>query len=545
MTDPRFSDTSAPTDEEWFSLLSTERMTATQKEAERQFGEIDSETYGNLRRRAKTDSYFLAYSLLGYTELNTSLHTHFCHWLDGTRGEQYRLTLLPRGHFKTTIETITDAIQMVLPDSTGLMPFPYNLGPNLRLMLGHETGDGASRFLFEITGHLTGNPLIVGLFPELVPSPRKQRMNQSMLELPRDGFWAEPTIDTMGVGAKSQGRHYDKIKLDDIFGEKARDSEAERKTTIQWFHNITSFFVNPRQGCMDIVGTRYSLDDVYGIAMRKYGGRMRRYIRKVEELDIDQEIDLPIFPEHFPPEYIAILKQDPKTWIQYSNDPRSDFREFDDSWKRFYHWSPDRQRVYVFGADGRPGISRRVRDLDITILCDPSVSLAPGIIVTGTDPQLNVFILQTYKKPTTPPQFVDLIFRLVQTWWPRLVSIEAVVFSVVYKYWIEREMMLRNCRFKVYPYEPPSKLKKQDRVRALSNYFSSGQIFFNEEEQADILEEYDTFGASAEGYHLLDALAQGPEVWRAGLTREMLEKRHKEEMEFLEGRDKVSGYSRI
>jgi hypothetical protein len=368
-------------------------------------------------------------------------------------------------------------------------------------------------------------------------------MNQEMLELPRDGFWAEPTIDTMGVGAKSQGRHYNKIKLDDIFGDKARDSEAERKTTIQWFHNIPAFFVNLRLGCLDLIGTRYSLDDVYGVAMRKYSGRMRRYIRRVEELGEDG-IAIPIFPEHFPPEEIAILKADPKTWIQYSNDPRSDFREFQDSWKRFYKWTEDRQRVYSFDGTGRPGLSRRVRDLDITILCDPSVTLSPGIVVTGTDPQLNVFVLETYKKPTTPPMFVDLIFKLVQTWWPRLVSIESVVFSVVYHHWMQREMGLRNCRFPIYHYEPPSRLQKADRVRGLSNYFSSGQIFFHED-QKDIIEEYDTFGATQEGYHLLDALAQGPEVWRAGLSREQMEQRRKDEDEFLKGLDPVSGYSVI
>src|SRR3990167_9950997 len=151
MVDPRFSNVSAPSTEEWISVLSDERLYQTQKLAEKQFSQIDSETFKRLQYKAKTDSYFLCYSILGYTELNTNFHMHFCNWLNATRGEHYRLTLLPRGHFKTTIETITDSIQLVLPDVTGLMPYPYNLGPNARLMLGHETGDGASRFLFEIT----------------------------------------------------------------------------------------------------------------------------------------------------------------------------------------------------------------------------------------------------------------------------------------------------------------------------------------------------------------------------------------------------------
>ncbi len=66
----------------------------------------------------------------------------------------------------------------------------------------------------------------------IVPSPREQTINKWALELPRTRPHPEPTIDTMGVGAKSQGRHYNYIKLDDVYGDKARDSEAESATTM-------------------------------------------------------------------------------------------------------------------------------------------------------------------------------------------------------------------------------------------------------------------------------------------------------------------------
>src|SRR4051812_46485780 len=46
----------------------------------------------------------------------------------------------------------------------------------------------------------------------------------------------------MGVGGKSQGRHYDYLKLDDLIGDKARDSKAEMQTAKDWIDNIQAFF---------------------------------------------------------------------------------------------------------------------------------------------------------------------------------------------------------------------------------------------------------------------------------------------------------------
>ena len=221
---PVSKELTSPSDEEWESLLHPDRLDKAQEDAKKRRDSLDEDDLRELQILAKTDTFFLAYSILGYTKLTTKFHGHFCAWLDKTRNERkvneegeildelvwlYRMTLLARSHFKSTIKTITGSVQSALPDITGKELYPFNLGPDIRLLLGHEAHAGSQRFLYEITGHFTGNPKLIALFPECVPNPRVQRINKSELELPRQSFWAEPTFDTIGVGGRSQGRHYD------------------------------------------------------------------------------------------------------------------------------------------------------------------------------------------------------------------------------------------------------------------------------------------------------------------------------------------------
>jgi hypothetical protein len=527
------------TDPQWEQLLDPSGLYEAQKSAEKHYEHQTTDKLQYLRKRCKTDLLFLT-NVLGYNKTTARLHGHLSWWLDSTIHEQFRIILMPRGHYKTTVDTITDSVRITLPAGDLSPPEPHNLGPEVRILLCHETHEGASRFLYEITHHFMRNPQLIGLFPELVPNSRKHRMNKFELELPRKGHYAEPTFDTLGVGGKAQGRHYNVIKLDDIFGDKARDSKAERDTTIQWFDNIQSFAIDLSTIRLDLIGTRYSLDDVYSHAMNVYGPKLIRYIRRIEEPD-ENGLPKSIFPEGgFDSDYLQILRKNPRVWsAQYCNDPQEGLAEFDPTWKRFYYWSAP-TRIAFFS--GQLSTTYNVRsDLDITILCDPAVTGLPGIVVTGVSPKLQVFVLEAIKKPMKPPEFVELMFGLVQKYWPRLVSVEDVVFSSVYQSWLEREMQVRNCRFNIVPWRPPKGIKKDTRIaRRLSNYFSAGQIFFSEN-QTDLIWEFENFGATV-NTHLLDALAQGPDVWRPGLDAKTWSEYHKAEELLLADRDPLTGY---
>lgn len=507
------------------------------KKADRLYGNFTDDQIKAIRHKAKHDLFFLSYGLLGYDKLSEGLHGNFCEFLRKTNNEQYRLVLLPRSHYKSTVFTISDSIQIALTDDLGTSPYPRNLGPNCRILIAHEVADAAGRFLNSITQHFTINPAILFFFPELIPQ-KGMLLNKKELELPRSSIWSEPTFDTIGVGGKAQSRHYNYIKPDDLYGAAARDSKAERESTISWIDNLQSLLITPRTDHIDFVGTRWAFDDCYAHIIKTYGNRLVKYIRSCEEFDEIQQKKVPIFPEEFTPESLEILKKNRQVWnSQYANNPSEGSVAFQSEWLRTYI---KKGLTTLVIKNNNEEYSVDQRDLDINILIDPAMNGLAGFIITGTDSKNKIYVLEAEKKSWTPPELVEKIFQSVTRWRPRLVVIEEVLFSGLFQPWLQREMVFRGISFKLEPVKTGGKAKEV-RVHGLSNYFSGGQIYFNEN-QTELIEEFREFGAT-DNYHMLDALAYGPKIWRASINRRTQEADRKAIEELLATRDGLTGYS--
>jgi hypothetical protein len=520
-----------------------------QRAAEDKVSGLTTDEWKFLRRRAKTDTIFLGRGILKYDKLSKGLHAHLAKWMNLTVEEQFRIVLLPRGHYKTTEFTKLDSIQAALTDDYDDQPWPRNLGPNCRILLIHEIVESAGLFLEEIANHFLQNETLMGLFPELVPNQKVQRINKSELELPRTELWSEPTFAIMGVGGRSQGRHYNLLKADDLIGDKARDSATEMQKAKDWFDNIQSFFSTFAKDHLDICGTRWAVNDLYAHIFTMYGSLLKRYVRAVEELDPKSGKRVAIFPEEFPLEKLSILRKNKKVWTaQYINDPKeSTTLDFKPEWKKYYTWADRRTLATLQGKESQLHTRIRLDDLDISILYDPAMSGNCGFVVTGCDPRNRVFILDAQKKQWKPPEALDYLFKSVMKWHPRVVAIEDQTFSGLYMHWLPREMSLRNIRFQVVPVKTKSK-QKGLRIKGLSTYLSAGQIYWMEG-MTEFEEEYDNFSADScdesSNIHILDALAYGPQVWKPGLSKEVWDQYKKVEEELLEQRDITTGYSAI
>lgn len=514
-----------------------------QKVAEAKVSQLTTEQYNHLRWKTKNSLFYCSNSVLGYDKMVTHLHGHMCKWIIDTQEDKYRLFLLPRGHYKSTVMTISDSIRISLPDDSGELPPPYSYGTNCRILLGHESSGppgGASRFLREITGHFCGNPKLMALFPECVPSKKIQVMNQRELELPRTERWGEPTFDTLGVGSSSQGRHYDFQKYDDLFGKEARDSMVVRRTTLNWFNGAHSFMVSKRNGHLDLIGTRYCLDDLYNHAEEVYGDLLVRYVRRIEEV-IDGKLQI-IFPEENSLESLIPLRNDPAEWVQHTNDPIAGLTEFEEGWKRTYQWLSG-QKIAVFSGSQQTVV--HLSDCDRVILVDPARENGlTGIVVTAMDPTGRIFLLETLKGRFNDPAFCNLIFRLAQKWFPRTVGIEKVLFSDLYKPWFEAEMKIRGVRFHISPLQRKrigrTSESKHDHIKALATYYSSGMVFHHSS-QDNYITEYNSFGAT-DDIHMLDALAYGPQVWVPGMSKDTWNSYREAEEMLLADRDVITGY---
>jgi hypothetical protein len=518
-------------------LCSDDNLAARRKEADYQAGLLTSEDWKKYRYLCKHNLWFLATTVLGYDKLSPTLHGHLCRWMEESDRDQFREFLLPRGHYKSTIITVADSIRAALPDDSGTAPWPRNLGPDIKLCIGHEVHESACRFLFAISTHFLSNPLLMGLFPECVPNPKRQRVNKQELELPRSKAGIiEPTFDTIGVGGRAQGRHYNYLKMDDLFGDKARDSEAERKSTYDWFDNIQSFFSSFKDDHLDLIGTRWAMDDIYAHAHEMYEDDLKKYIRSCEEINPKTGLKEPIFPEEFPQDKLKILKRKPKIYsAQYANDPTEGSNKFDKSSKRFFYWGRHKE---IITLDGRG--KSHVDDCYNVILIDPAPQHEAGYLVTGMDEKRRAFVYKAVKKAFKPAELVEEVFRDVQKFNVDLVVIEAVNFSSLYEAWLINEMPRRGIRFATEGAKTGNK-EKELRVDGLEEYYTAGQIYY-QENQIDLIYEHDNYGSIKE-FHLLDALAYGPRYWKPGVSFKRKQQMEKESQEVVADRDVDTGYS--
>lgn len=514
------------TDEMLELILDEKRIGSRLKEAERKRRSLSTEQFYKLRARCKRDLFFFCKGILGYTRLSEVLHGDICTRIKQTEHtHRFREWLLPRMHFKSTVITIGYNLQIILPytkedqahdDTSTPLAHPLAYGTDCRILIGHETSTGAERFLFAITNHVLSNPTLLALFPEIQPERRVHRINRSELELPRTRVYPEPTFDTMGVGAKSQGKHYNRINLDDVYGDKARDSDAEDETTKEWLDGIQSFLDMLAIDVIDFIGTRYKFDDAYGHIDERYGDKLYIYRRSVEEVGEDG-IKRAIFPEEITEESLEILKKNPKNFAaNYMNDPSQDGVGFDKDWKRYFEWKDGR----TIRFDRRVGDSvrselRNVNELNKVILIDPGERTG-GLCVTGTDFEFRTFVLQALPIDYNPSILVELLFRLVVKWQPRVVAIESDSMQTVFQYWFRSEMQKRGIYFTVLPVYTKQKAKPQ-RIMGLAP-FMSGEQFWMNKSQVDLIKEVDKFGrVTHKSIHILDALAYGPEVWSRGM----------------------------
>jgi hypothetical protein len=551
-----------PTDREYEELLAKAGSPAVQAEANKVYNDVskNKELWHRLRVRAKRDLFFLNTSILQYDRLSVNLHGSLCTWMHNTRSERFRLVLLPRGHFKSTVITIADSIRTSLPYTledqqydeeleSDPISWPDSLGTDGRIVIAHETHGSACRYLFSVTNHFLTNPILMGLFPDAVPNPRVHTINKESLQLPRTKIWNEPTFDTMGVGAKGQGRHYNKLYLDDLIGDKARDSETEMRTAKEWFDNIQSFFSLFKKDVINMVGTRWSNDDLYQHAMDRYGKKLKTYCRPVEELDPITKVKTPIFPEEFSTEDLNILRKNRRVFsAQYENDPDAGSTKFKADWIKPFTWL-ENKGILPCGKNERP-IS--VRDLGICFLLDPAVSGLAGFNILGMDHRKRKFILESHQKEWTPPELTEFVFSKVQEYQPRAVAIEEVLFSALFKFWWESEMKLRRIQFRIHPVTTKQKAKDW-RVDKLMNPLSAGEFYFNEQfysvgqdpkgQDSDLIYQIKKYG-SIKDIHVLDALAYYDEVAQPGIKREKINQVKAQEDARRKGRSNLTGYSK-
>ena len=464
-------------------------------------GDLNEDVLTELREECKTNLFVLAKGVLGYRDMTHRTHKGLCD--EFVRPGNRKLILMPRGHFKTTVD-MADCIRMLACD------------PNERILLSSESGENAESMLTEIKGHLTDNPILQAVFPHIIPKDINQTTwSRKGILLPRPGNFRELSIEAAGVTSKLVSRHYTTIKVDDPISDEAMYSPTVMKKAKDFMNRLVSLLTKPAD-TIHVIGTRWAFDDVYGHLLDKFP-EYTTFIRKaiVEGPDGPE----PLFAERYDMDtFHRILANDPDQWAtQYANDPTdTTLRDFKPSWLQYCRLGPDRGLRWT-DAHGQLQLTP-LRSLRFYIHVDPSLgenqySDYSGIVVVGLAPGRRVFVVEAIGLRLDPLALPQKILELAKFYDPKRITIESNAYQKAAMYYLEKEAREQRIYINVEPSHSPSGKQKPARIRAaLGPWFSTGSIWIREGLN-NIVEEYMQFGR-AKDQHLLDAFAQGPEFWK-------------------------------
>lgn len=244
-----------------------------------------------LRWRCRTDLEFLAREILGYKDIDRSVHGPVLDVLqkfpypknkeefeenDVWNGKTWRykplrdmqslsgdrrvLILDPRGHLKTTINAQSHTIQWILnyPDAA-IAIFQSNL-------------EKAELILGEIRRHFQFNERLRQIFPEFCPQKLNDFGTKGAFTVPARASSVtrrEPTLMALSIEKGLAGLHFDVMKFSDIVepeNVKTDDRIADVKAA---FYMAENLLVSP-VFWIDVEGTRYHHGDLYGELVDKW-----------------------------------------------------------------------------------------------------------------------------------------------------------------------------------------------------------------------------------------------------------------------------------
>ena len=433
--------------------------------------------------RAKCDSslYFFAKVLLGYKDMSDDFHLPLCR--DEIEGPWTKKGfLLPRGHFKSTIITKARTLWLLAKD------------PERRFLFVGESDKVAKKNLNDIKWHIENNRILKWLYPELVPPDfNATKWSDTEILLPRQGTYDEPTIMSVGVGAKVTGFHFTDIDYDDIFGELAAGSKAEAERVIEWVQYAPGLLVDPETSCEVWVGTRWKHGngDVYGWVMENMP-----YVEWYRRAAIEE--GKPIFPQRFSLPRLREIEAREGTYkfaCQYMNDPTPpEGADFSPSLIKYYSVAEDKRTIVP--EDGTPNV--QLSHLTRASMYDPSTggksaTAENSIGVGGISNDRRIFILDSWAKNCGYEEAIERWhvakdqFITYKDFY-ELVGAQKSIEDLVRTRRLERECALCGAgkgtkpphhRMKPEPEKPAGgNMQKEDRIRLYAQQaFEQGRVY--------------------------------------------------------------------
>jgi len=408
---------------------------------------------------------------MGYKEMNRE-HEALCEFLQ-YHPARIKLILMPRYTFKSCIVTIAHSLWCLLNDV------------NERILLYSDAAEKAEGFLLGVKNHILG--LVEGQgFRQLTHQrcwevdPQKQSWNQSAIVVAvRTQAQVEASIDTAGLETSKVGKHYSRIKFDDIVSDKNVTTKDLMDKTEECIKKSQSLLTP--SGFMEFAGTRWHFGDAYGRMIAEYKGRPDFAVFHRKAFEGEHYFFANIGKDSLTPDFLARTKASQGTRLfscLYQNTPVDDetatFKVVD---FRFYQPAPTE------------AFKQWVSQLYITCVLDaiPPPTSDHGddaaITVVGTDAEHTMFLLDAVASRMSPEQQIEEVLALHLHWRFRKFGLETNAFQKMLKSMLE--LRLRELRakphyhpFEIIEFSGVTQGNKERRIEGLQPWHEQGLLRF-------------------------------------------------------------------
>ena len=514
-----------------------------------------------VRLNALGSNFYFGKAVLGYKDLSPGIHWHMCKSVEREIIKQVQEW--PRGHFKTTVFSITTPMWWALPftdNDEGLM---RGLGygdewilwmrrahdQNTATLIMSETDDNAEKIGKEISLHYQKNKLYTHIFPEIIPE-KSSTWNMSSMFQNRTEHSREGTYEMAGVGQTLQSRHYVRVIEDDLWGEDALYSPTEAQRTIEFHQKVPGLYrpdrVRPGHiGDNLIVGNRWGVNDLNGWVRKNQPS----FLFETHAVDGGCCAEHPkgrmIFPEMYNEEKVKALRESfgPTGFAaQYLNNPLDESnRRFQDHWLKHYRLELTAHPFGSMDAKGQVKMITALQHETFDGVVVPDVFLSQihrfmivdpchsdddkrgrsrhAVLTVGYLPGKNprIYLLNTWAKRCSFDEMTDVIFARAAAWRVATVWVEVLAGQDGWMYYFrEKNKSLGNGLQRPLKIEPLKKDRSPDakrrRISSTEPMYASGMIWACRSDRGytDFRTEYDAY-ESNQTIDLLDCTGYIPQ----------------------------------
>lgn len=500
-----------------------------------------------LKQEADKSLYVLCKSVLGYKDLQPQPHAEICRFIQEIPFGEYspikfRLLLVPRDCFKTTIATVGYTLSLI------------SKFPDITMLLSSEAHEKSISMLAEIKGHIENNP----------------RYKQLYGDLKSDTLWKEgaiiistrkrpnktPTIATTGVEGSKTAFHYDVIIVDDPHSERNYRSPNMRKKVIDHISSLLPL-LRPH-GFLLVIGTRWHKSDAYNWIINSFP-QLKVMIRSWKNKG------KLYFPGKLTENFMKIQRDiltkagnSKLFYAWYENNPISDeLISIPNTWRKienFVYIPVNWDFGHIYRNTGQPDEEKRfVRICGVVDPADSDTSSSDftGVTIKGIDSEGKwwIFFARRYREKAflVIKYIVELAKKYkVATW-----GVETTGGRGLYRHDLQNAFLTEQLFCKVYELKSGNRAKS-DRIASLEPRFEAQTIYINASE-TDLIEELDY--PEVDNDDVIDSLAYHnlmvvePPILK--LETEMLDdsdpylkhpKERKLNLSSFAGRDSVTGY---